>query len=219
MKNLGAEYENLDQKIYQIIKKMIEDRKLLPGQKIPQEKLAKELGVSRTPLISALKFLEHEKLVQAQPRRGFFVRLFTTEEMMGIFEIREVLEGLAARRASQCIVDEECQELKEIFREFKGQKAIKDVTAYSRADRKFHTMITRIASREFLATMLQTFNIISLTYQNISSEGLIRRPEDTIDEHEAIVSAICSRDSDKAETLMKSHFEKAIDVLKSQVRN
>ena len=72
------ETENLDQKAYQIIKDMIENRELLPGQKIQQEKLAAELGISRTPLISALKFLEHEKLVETKPRRGFFVRLFTT---------------------------------------------------------------------------------------------------------------------------------------------
>ena len=110
MTNLGAEYENLDQKVYQIIKSMIEERRLLPGQKIPQEKLAKELGISRTPLISALKFLEHEKLIEVKPRRGFFVRLFTISEMMGIFEIREVLEGLAARRAAESITQEECQE-------------------------------------------------------------------------------------------------------------
>jgi DNA-binding GntR family transcriptional regulator len=60
MENLGTKYENLDQQVYQVVKKMIEDRTMLPGDKIPQEKLAKELGISRTSLISALKFLEHE---------------------------------------------------------------------------------------------------------------------------------------------------------------
>ena len=192
MKNLGAEYENLDQKIYQVVKQMIEDRALLPGAKIPQAKLAKELGVSRTPLISALKFLEHEKLVEVKPRRGFFVRLFKTEEMIGIFEIREVLEGLAARRAAQCITDKDCRKLEQIFKKFKGQKDITDIPSYSRADRKFHTMITQIASREFLTTMLQTLNIISLAYQNVPREGLIRHPNDTIKDHELLIDAICS---------------------------
>jgi DNA-binding GntR family transcriptional regulator len=66
MVNLGAEHENLDQKAYLILKKMIISRKLLPGDKIPQEKLAQDLGVSRTPLVSALKYLEKEKLVEAR---------------------------------------------------------------------------------------------------------------------------------------------------------
>ena len=61
MKNLGAEYENLDHKAYQVIKDMIIERKLKPGQKIPQEKLAEELGISRTPLVNALKYLETRK--------------------------------------------------------------------------------------------------------------------------------------------------------------
>jgi len=217
MKNLGAEYENLDQKAYQIIKDLIEDRTLLPGQKIPQEKLARDLGISRTPLISALKFLEHEKLVGVQPRRGFFVRLFTTKEMIGIFEIREVLEGLAARRAAQCITDEDCKILSQIFSEFESQKNITDFSAYAKADRKFHTMITKTASREFLTTMLQTFNIISLAYQNVPREGLIRHPNDTMKDHEKIIEAICNRDPEKAENLMKLHFKKAIDILGQQI--
>ena len=217
MKNVGAEYENLDQKIYQVIKEMIENRTLLPGKKIPQEKLARELGVSRTPLISALKFLEHEKLVEAKPRRGFFVRLFTIQEMIGIFEIREVLEGLAARRAAECITDAECDKLRQIFVKYNDRQDITDMSGYSKADRKFHTMITKIASREFLTTMLQTFNIISLAYQNISKEGLIRHPNDTISDHEGLIEAICTRQPEKAETLMRSHFKAAIDILKQQI--
>ena len=217
MINLGAEYENLDQKVYQVIKTMIEDRTLLPGQKIPQDKLSKELGISRTPLIGALKFLEHEKLVEVKPRRGFFVRLFDTKEMIGIFEIREVLEGLAARRAAQCITDKECKTLTQIFSDFKNQTDITDISAYSKADRKFHTLITKLASREFLTTMLQTFNIISLAYQNVPSEGLIRNPNETIKDHEAIIDAICSREPENAENLMKLHFKKAIDILRQQI--
>ncbi|MGD9288255.1 MAG: GntR family transcriptional regulator, partial [Desulfobacterales bacterium] len=101
-----------------ILKELITDRKLLPGQKIPQEKLARDLGISRTPLVSALKFLEHEKLVESVPRRGFFVRLFSKEEMVYIFELREVLEGLAARRAAAKITDSQIIELDKFFKPF-----------------------------------------------------------------------------------------------------
>lgn len=219
MKNIGAEYENLDQKVYQVIKKMIEDRTLLPGHKIPQEKLAKELGISRTPLISALKFLEHEKLVEAKPRRGFFVRLFDVKEMISILEIREVLEGLAARRTAECITDEECVTLKGIFSEFEGLADITDIQAYSRADRLFHTTIIRVASREFLSNMLQTFNIISLTYQNISREGLLQPPNKTIVDHTNIIEAICSAKSEQAEELMRRHIQRGIESLREQINN
>lgn len=217
MKNIGDEYENLDQKVYQVVKSMIESRQLLPGKKIPQEKLAKELGISRTPLISALKFLEHEKLVEAKPRRGYYVRLFSTEELISIFEIREVLEGLAARRAAQSINEGQIKELRQIFSSFPTPESLEDYQKYSKADRRFHTYISEIASREFLTTILQTFNIISLAYQYSNREGLIRPPHETIDDHLNIIDAICNHDPDKAEFLMRDHLRQTITKLKSIV--
>ena len=128
--NLGAEHENLDQKAYSILKEMIIERRFLPGDKIPQEKLARELGISRTPLVNALKYLVQEKLVEAKPRRGFYVRLFTETEMVSIFELREVLEGLAARRAAKQITDHQVKQLKHFFRQFKETRDIDDIKAY-----------------------------------------------------------------------------------------
>ncbi len=214
MKNLGLEYENLDQRVYQVIKSMIEDRQLLPGQKIPQEKLAAELGISRTPLISALKFLEHEKLVETKPRRGFFVRLFNIDEMISIFEIREVLEGLSARRAAQSVSVEQKDELRKIFSPFLSNKKIENYQAYSKADRKFHNLIAEIGSKEFLTSILQTFNIIALAYQYPTREGLVRDPNNTIKEHIGIVEAICGHDRDLAEKLMRKHLSATITELK-----
>lgn len=214
MKNLGLEYENLDQRVYQVIKSMIEDRQLLPGQKIPQEKLAAELGISRTPLISALKFLEHEKLVETKPRRGFFVRLFKIDEMISIFEIREVLEGLSARRAAQSVSVAQKDELRKIFSPFLSNKKIENYQGYSKADRRFHNLIAEIGSKEFLTSILQTFNIIALAYQYPTREGLVRDPNNTIKEHIGIVEAICSHDQDLAEKLMRKHLSATITELK-----
>ena len=215
MNNIGLSYENLDQKVYQEVKKLIEDRTLLPGEKIPQEKLAKELGISRTPLISALKFLEHEKLVEAKPRRGFFVRLFSIEEMISIFEIRELLEGLSARRAAKHITPEDATALRLIFKEFEKVGDISDYQAYAKADKQFHVFVANIGSKEFLTTILQTLNIITLAYQNVTSEGLIREPNETIKDHLNIVEAICNHDSELAEQLMRDHLKTTIVQLKN----
>ena len=181
MKNLGAEHENLDQKAYEIVKNMITERQILPGEKIPQEKLAHELGISRTPLVSALKFLEHEKLVESKPRRGYFVRLFSKQEMVSIFELREVLEGLAAKRAAANITDEEIDILNSFFRPFAESANITDFRAYAKEDRRFHNFITEIGSKEFLKSILQTYNVITASYQYLSSEGLVRTPNETIE--------------------------------------
>jgi DNA-binding GntR family transcriptional regulator len=218
MKNLGAEHENLDHKAYLIIKNMIISRKLLPGEKIPQEKLAQDLGISRTPLVSALKYLEKEKLVEAVPRRGFYVRLFSKEEMISIFELREVLEGLAARRAALNITDPQIAKLNAFFQQFAKIMNITDYKAYAREDRRFHNYVTAVGSREFLKSILETYNIVSFSYQVVSSEGLVRAPNDTIHEHLAVIKAISNRDSDAAEELMRLHLKKSIAILKQDIK-
>lgn len=217
MKNLGAEYENLDQKAYLIIKEMITNRKLLPGEKIPQENLAQELGISRTPLVSALKYLEKEKLVEAKPRKGFFVRLFTVQEMVNIFELREVLEGLAARRAASCITDKQVNKLNRFFKQYSSPIDQSQYKSYAREDRQFHSYVTEIGSKEFLKSILQSYNIISFSYQVISTEGLVRPPDETIHEHRAMIEAICGRSFDDAETLMRQHFKRTIGFLKNEI--
>ena len=219
MINLGAQHENLDQKVYQVIKEMIMNRQLLPGEKIPQESLASELGISRTPLVSALKFLEQEKLVEARPRRGYFVRLFTKEEMLSIFELREVLEGLAARRAAGHITDPQITSLNGFFSKFKSVGTIDDYKGYSREDRRFHFFVMDIGAKEFLKSILLTTNIISFSYQVPSSEGLIRPPSETLVEHEAVIDAISHRDAKAAENLMREHFKKSAAVLSDMIQS
>lgn len=210
IEKIGVAHENLDQKAYLIIKEMINDRRLAPGKKISQEKLAAELGISRTPLISALKYLEKEKLVEAKPRRGFFVRAFDRHEMVSIFELREVLEGLAARRAAMTISDPQIETLRKFFSAFTSQPTISDYRGYCREDRRFHNYVTHVASREFLESILSTYNIISFSYQRVASEGLVRAPDETLGEHLAIIDAICCRDPEAAETMMRRHFQRSV---------
>src|ERR1700748_1369212 len=74
---------------------MILSDELIPGQKIVQEKIAKQLGVSRTPLLKALQMLEYEMLVESIPRRGMFVKQMDWQEMVEVCDGRECLEGMA----------------------------------------------------------------------------------------------------------------------------
>ena len=214
MQKLGTSHKNLDAKVYGRLKAMILDRKLLPGEKIPQEKLARDLGISRTPLVNALKVLEREKLVQSMPRRGFFVRLFTGQEMISIFELREVLEGLAARRAAHNITEKEILQLKGFFQNFVGLSDITDIKAYAKEDRRFHHFLLDIGAKEFLKSILETYNIIIYSYQVIAPEGLIQSPDESIRDHFAVIDAIARREGDSAEERMRRHLKKSIDILR-----
>lgn len=217
MEKLGVKHQNLDRKVYQWLKAMIIERKLTPGSKILQDKIAYELGVSRTPLVNALKMLEHEKLVCSKPRRGYFVRIFSKEEMVHIFELREVLEGLAARRAVTYATEKQIQQLAELFHKLEAAAKSGDQKKYAEEDRQFHRLLVGLGGKEFLSSILESYNIITFSYQFKQQEGLVRKPEKTVEEHGAIVDAIRNRDAQKAEECIRRHLSQSAQKLREEL--
>jgi DNA-binding GntR family transcriptional regulator len=214
MKNkLGAEHENLDHKVYKTLKSMILEQKLIPGTKIYQDKLAQELGISRTPLVGALKKLEQEKLITAIPRKGFFIKRFSKKEMVHIFELREVLEGLAARRASLNITNDQIQKLSNFFKGLKISDDPKDIKTYAKEDRRFHHFLMELGGNDLLSSILGTYSIITFSYLGGFQEGLVRFPKETIHEHLALIDAISRRDPIEAEELARLHLKKSREKL------
>jgi len=218
LQTLGAKHQSLDSIIYNRLKSMIIERKLMPGEKIYQDKLAHEFGVSRTPLVSALKKLEHEKLITAMPRRGFYVRLFSKQEMIHIFELREVLEGLAARKVAMGISDSQINRLTRFFSGFQASADDIDLKKYREEDRRFHSFIIEVSGGDILSSILETFNILTLGYQFIEQEGLVRPPHETIHEHKAIIDAIGKRDPINAEELVRLHLRNSKEKLLRDAR-
>lgn len=215
-KKLGAQHENLDHKVYRQIKSMILEQKLKPGTKIYQEKLAEDLGISRTPLVNALKRLEQERLITALPRRGFYVRRFSREEMVHIFELREVLEGLAARRACGVISDEQVQRLRSFFKGMKLTDHARSIDRYAEEDRRFHHFLIEVGGDELLSSILETYSIITSSYLGGFRGGLVRPPRETYSEHRAIIEAIARRDAEGAERAARLHLSRSKEKLKRE---
>lgn len=204
----SIKHESLDNIVYQKLKKMIIERNLQPGEKINQGRLASDLNVSRTPLTTALKRLEQERLVTLIPRRGFYVRKFARSEMIAYYEIREIMEGLAARKAAQVINDEQIKKLKLFFSRVKVSDEPADIRKYDVENRNFHTFIFNLADDELLSNVFNSFNILTLSYQHAIRDGRVRQPRETIHEHRKIIAAISRRDPEKAEALMRQHLRK-----------
>lgn len=217
MGRLEIEHHNLDHKVYQTIKAMIIDRQLTPGTKIFQDKLAQELGVSRTPLVNALKRLEHERLVTAIPRRGFFVRVISKKEMIQVFELREVLEGLTARRAASRLSASQATKLKKFFQQITLSANDIDVQKYAEEDRQFHKYLIQIGGTELLSSILETYNVLAFSYQGDKTAGLIRSPRETLKEHRAIIEAICNKDPEKAEEAARKHLANSAKRLRQEI--
>jgi len=213
VKKLGTDHVNLDQKVYSQLKTMILDQNLKSGSKIFQEKLAEDLGISRTPLVNALKKLEQEQLITAIPRKGFYVREFSKEEMVYIFELREVLEGLAARRAALRISASQIQKLQNLFTGLKTAEATGSVEKYAKEDRRFHNYLINIGGDDLLSNMLETYSVITFSYLVKFRGGLVRPPQETLPEHLAIVEAIIRRDPEMAEQAVRLHFMRSREKL------
>ena len=216
MPKLGSQHQNLDVKVYQTLKTMIIERKLEPGVKIYQDKLAQDLGVSRTPVVNALKKLEQDKLISAIPRRGFYVRLVSQEDMIQVFEVREVLEGLAARRAATLITDAQLKKLQHFFRDLPADISAA-AGAYAEEDRKFHKFLIDVGGKGILGSILENYNVLTFSYQTNQGAGLIRPPAETLHEHLAIIAAIAGHDPAKAEDAARSHLRNSANRLREQL--
>ncbi len=195
--------DELSKQAYKKVKKMIVSKKLLPGQKIVQEQLADKLGISRTPLRSALQMLEAESLIKSIPRRGVIVREFSTTEIIEIYDCRIALESMATRLFTQRAAQSEIDRLRSLLLPF--ERGNIDAEAYQRADSEFHNSLIKNCGNEFLYNLFQKGNLLVC----IDMIGLVRPPQETLEEHLDIVSAIRYRDADLAENLIKDHLDKS----------
>ena len=199
----------LEQVAYQKVKQMILSHQLPPGKKIVQDKLAQTLGISRTPLRSALQMLEAEYLVESIPRRGMIVRSFRPEEVVEIYECRMALESTAVHLFTQRALPAAVQKLRHLFAPFVATDNPIDPQEYRAADIAFHDAIVRQCGNGLLRKLFQQGNL--LLY--IDRIGLVRPPEETLPEHLAIIRAIAQRDADQAEALMKAHLVQSKQLL------
>src|ERR687884_94343 len=95
----------------EVIREAIVDGRLAPGARLKEEELARELGISRTPIREALLILQAEGLVDAAPNRGATVRAHTAQDLDDLYQLRALLEGFAARRAAARLTAEQLEEL------------------------------------------------------------------------------------------------------------
>jgi DNA-binding GntR family transcriptional regulator len=208
--SLVIEHDNLDDKIYQRLKTMITESQLEPGKRILQEQLARDMGVSRTPLVNALKRLAQEGLLEWLPRRAIYVKRFTPREVAQIFEVREGLEPMAARMAARRIDPGEVDELEEMFKEFTEDPTPAAVRRYLQADRYFHWRLVELAENPYLAAAMESVNMMISAYQ----VGIPRSLAESLPEHRAILHALRKQDPEASEQAMRVHIRRSREKLK-----
>jgi len=207
--------DELSGQAYKKVKAMILSKKLLPGQKIVQDKLAEELGISRTPLRSALQILEAESLVESIPRRGMIVKTFSIEEIIEIYDCRIALESTAVCLFTEKATTSDIIKLKTIFQPFLKPSENIDPIAYKKADIQFHNTIIKKCGNSFLYKLFQQGNLLTF----IDIIGLVRPSNETLSEHMDIIKAIEKRNSFLAEKCIRLHLSKSKKLLENTLNN
>ena len=195
------EHSDLSSPVYESLKEMILNNVLKPGEKLLQEKLAAQLGVSRTPLLKAMQMLEYDFLVESVPRRGMFVKKLSVQEMMDIYDVREGIETVAVRLVTERITPNQLRELKQIWEPFRNRKKI-DTEKYQKADDRFHALLLEFSGNKILK---KTYSH-SFLQARIVQMGIMRPPEETLPEHLKLVDAIEKGDSQTADKVLKAHL-------------
>ncbi|MEM1136253.1 MAG: GntR family transcriptional regulator [Bacteroidota bacterium] len=207
--------DELGKQAYKKVRGMILSKRLQPGQKIVQDKLAEELGISRTPLRSALQMLEAEYLIEAAPRKGVRVKAFTNQEIIEIYDCRIALEGTAIRLFTQRATSSDIQKLNKLFDPFQNNTNKIDSVLYQKADSQFHNTIIKKCGNGFLTKLFQQGNLLVC----IELIGLVRPAKETLPEHIAIISAVEERNVDLAERLSKDHLDKSKQLIIRKVKD
>lgn len=203
---------------YEAIRQAILSGLFAPGSRLTVDAVANRLGVSRTPVKEALVRLEREGLVRVVPRRGAFVAMLSAEEVLELYDLREVLDGLAARKAAERITPQELATLARYLRRADKCAATGDLTRYSDADLAFHQAVRQASKSPRLVEMLENLRDQTrlLMSTSILLEGRLQR---SIEEHRRIYEALRRRDGPAAEEAARAHMRAARQAVEEYVRS
>jgi DNA-binding GntR family transcriptional regulator len=192
------------QRIVDSITEAIVERRLMPGTKLAEQKLADIYAVSRTIVRQAFNQLSRQRLITLEPARGAFVAMPSVDEARQVFEVRSMIEVALARRLAESISDAQVAELRAHLREEAAAVRRTDVSGRTRLLADFHVVLARMLGNAVLADLLTDLltrsSLIALMYQSAHSA------EHSQDEHVQIVDALERRDARAAAKLMQQHL-------------
>lgn len=203
---------SLTSRAYDILREAIAEMPIYDGTdddiRLDERALAERLGISRTPVRAALARLENEGVVQTIPRRGIYVVRKTKAEIIEVILASAALEGVAARLAAERAADAELEDLLACFPAFRpGSEAAGDnspISEYSAVNVQFHQRIVDLAHSDLFSNHIARLKIHmrAIRQRTIGDDN---RRVHSVTDHAEIVAALCDRDADRADELVRQH--------------
>lgn len=200
----------LTETVYDVIRQRLLDQEIAPGSKVNISGLSTELDVSPTPIREALARLESDGLVVKRSLAGYTAApLMSSADFANLFEMRLLLEPAAAHHAAVHITEADLLAVEEhldAMRRAPSETSRETLRLFVREDALFHARIAVASGNALMADTLQRFHSHTHLYRLYFHAGVTAA---TCREHERIVEALRTADSDMAEAAMRSHIRKA----------
>jgi DNA-binding GntR family transcriptional regulator len=200
-----AEPVSLKDKAYKAIKSAIVSLKLKPGDPLVESDLAQQLGISKTPVRDALLELEREGFVTKVLFKGTYVTEITLKDVREVFQVRAVLEGLAARLAAPFFSAEDLEEAEKIITAAEATLAEGDIALCSEHGKRFHRLIINKADNQRLQTIILNLDD-HLERFRLLSDQINGRLNKSLKEHKKILEALGRKNPLAAEEAARGHL-------------
>jgi len=198
---------SLHDELVERIRDMIIEGQLAPGTRIHEGQLGKALGVSRTPLREALKFLASEGLVDLVPGRGGLVRRLTPKDVRDLLDVLTALESLAGRLACRNATDAQIAAVRRLHDEMMQFYAARNRPEYYRRNQAIHSSFAQLADNAVLAATHQTIQARLKRIRFIGNEDPATW-DSAVREHEEMIGALEARDEARLAAVIASHLER-----------
>lgn len=195
----------LSDQVKQFILDGIGSGQFVPGERLVESQLARQLGISQAPVREAIRDLVSIGFLDREPHKGAVVRMLTDEDMLEIYTVRGPLDALAAELAAPRITDNHIRSLTDIKDMMIERARVQDFISAARRDWQFHMLIVNVSGNKLLHRIydnLQLGQYILITMRR-SSQSL----EDLASRHQTIIDALKTRDPEVARQATLAHIE------------
>jgi DNA-binding GntR family transcriptional regulator len=208
--------KSLREEVYDSLRRSIIHGKLKAGQRLIEETLAHQVGISRTPVREAFHKLERDDLVVRLPKGGFAVKKFTQEDVEEIFGIRSALESYAAYLATIHITTEKFALLEKKVEESEKALDTQDFDKVVQLNTEFHDLLYKASKSKKLAEMINNYSDYFYRYRSalIHTENGFRY---SVNDHQRMIEAMKRKNPRLVERLVRRHLDRGKEIILKEI--
>lgn len=201
------EKKNMSQDLVALIKRKIIEGDLNPGDRIVEIKLAKEFGISQSPVREAIRHLSGEGIITIVPNKGPVVKKLEAQDIYEVYSLRSTLEGLAIHLTTQYASDEEVQRLADYYKEMEAKLHDDSVKTLLKESLHLHHSIMQLSRH---SRLIQVYESISFQIELVNRIlGMTSTKQKEYDDHGELIEAVQKRDPASSDQVMRKHIQRS----------